>query len=132
MNILNGKIATIKTKGSLSLVKINVNGIFLNTIIIETPKTASYLKQGNPIKVVFKETEVIIGKGTTQNLSLQNKVIGTILEIEKGDFLSKITIDSEVGKIVVIITTGAVEELQLTLNDKVTAMMQTTEIMLSE
>lgn len=132
MNILKGKIAAIKTKGSLSLVKINVNDIFLNTIIIETPKTASYLKKGTPINVVFKETEVVIGKGTTKNLSLQNKVLGTILEIEKGDFLSKITIDSEVGKIVVIITTGAVKELQLNLNDKVTAMMQTTEIMLSE
>ena len=132
MNILKGKIATIKTKGSLSLVKINVNDIFLNTIIIETPKTASYLKKGNPINVVFKETEVIIGKGISHNLSLQNKVFGTILEIEKGDFLSKITIDAKVGKIVAIITSEAVEELQLSLNEKVTAMMQTTEIMLSE
>jgi len=132
MNVLNGKITAIKTKGSLSLVQINVSDIFLNTIIIETPKTASYLKKGTPIKVVFKETEVIIAKGTTNNLSLQNKVLGSIFEIEKGDFLSKITIDSEVGKIVVIITTEAVEELQLNINDEVTAMMQTTEIMLSE
>jgi len=132
MNILKGKIATIKTKGSLSLVKINVNDIFLKTIIIETPKTASYLKKGNPIKVIFKETEVILGKGITHLLSLQNKIPGTVIEIEKGDFLNKITVDSEVGKIAVIITSEAVEELQLNLNDEVTAMMQSTEIMLSE
>ena len=132
MNILKGTISAIKVSGNLSLITINVKDLKLTTVIIETPNTVSYLKEGNPINVIFKETEVVIGKGSTITISLQNKIEGTIVEIEKGELLSKLTIETNVGKIVSVITTNAVNKLQLNIDVKVTAMIKTNEIMLSE
>ncbi|TSE11354.1 MULTISPECIES: TOBE domain-containing protein [Aquimarina] len=132
MNILKGKITAVKTNGNLSLVEIDVDNISFKTIVVETPDTASYLTKGNIVKVIFKETEVIIGKGVEHAVSMQNKIVGKILTIENGELLSKLTIDIGVGNIVSIITTNAVQELRLQVDEKITAMIKTNEIMLSE
>ena len=132
MNQLEGEITNIKTSGSLSLVEINVGAIFFNTIIIENPNTASYLKKGNDIKVIFKETEVIIAKGIEPQTSIQNKVIGEITFIEKGELLTKLTIDTALGKIIAIITSDAMRQLQLQIGERITAMIQANEIILSK
>jgi molybdate transport system regulatory protein len=131
MNILNGKIISIKVSGNLSLVTIDVNDILLKAIVIETPQTASYLQTGNLINVIFKETEVVIGKGTEHWLSLQNKLPATIREIENGALLCRLTLDSKAGKIVAIVTLDAVLQLQLKAGESITAMIKTNEIMLS-
>ncbi|PKV49065.1 molybdate transport system regulatory protein [Aquimarina sp. MAR_2010_214] len=132
MNVLQGKITSIKTNGSLSLVTVGIDDIYFNTIIIETPDTASYLKQGNHIKMIFKETEVIVGKGVEHSLSIQNKAIGEIINIKKGKLLSTVIIDSTVGHLTAIITSDAADQMQLEIGEKITAMIKTTEIMLSE
>ena len=132
MNTLEGKITTIKNKGSLSIVEVDVSGILFNTIIIESPKTASYLKEGNAIKLIFKETEVVVGKGVNHPISIQNQAIGKIEKIEKGELLSKLKIDISIGKVIAIITTDALHILKLELGEQVTTMIKTTEIMLSE
>ncbi|WP_108840626.1 molybdopterin-binding protein [Aquimarina sp. Aq78] len=132
MNVLQGEITSIKTNGSLSLVTVDVGAVFFNTIIIETPDTAPYLKQGNHIKMIFKETEVIVGKGIEHSISIQNKAIGEIINIKKGQLLSTLTIDSTIGHLTAIITSDAADQLQLEIGEKITAMIKTTEIMLSE
>ncbi|WP_103867270.1 molybdopterin-binding protein [Aquimarina sp. I32.4] len=132
MNVLKGKITAIKTTDSISIVTIQVASVFFSTILIETPDTAPYLQKGNSIKIIFKETEVIIGKGTTHLTSIQNKIPGKIISIEKGVLLSKLIIDTAVGKITAIITSDATDQLQLKTGEKVTSMIKTTEIMLSQ
>ncbi len=132
MNIFKGKITFIKVSGSLSLVEVNVDGILFKSIIIETPDTAAWLANGNEINVIFKETEVVIGKGLQHTVSMQNKIPGEILEIVNGALLSKITIGTTVGKIVAIITYNAVQQMQLEAGETITAMIKTNEIMLSQ
>ena len=83
MNILKGTIEKLTISGSLTLIGIKVGTIDMSAIVIDTPKTALYLKIGNTITVVFKETEVIIGKGNTDEISLRNKFKGTISAVHK-------------------------------------------------
>ena len=132
MNVLKGEIESLTVKNSLSLVKIKVGPFHLTSIVIDTPETASYLHEGGAVNVIFKETEVIIGKGTAHPISLQNKFTGTISSIESGDLLSRVRLDTKVGNIVSVITTNAVNQLQLTEGSEVTAMVKTNEVMLSE
>jgi len=132
MNNLKGEISSIKSNGSLSLVEIKVGDIIFKTIVIDTPNTASYLKLGNKVNVIFKETEVIIGIGAEYKISIQNKIVGEIFKIEKGKLLSKLVINTTIGKIVSIITTNSVAQLQLQVGKKITAMIKTNEIMLSK
>ena len=132
MNILKGTIEKLTISGSLTLIGIKVGTIDMSAIVIDTPKTAPYLKIGNTITVVFKETEVIIGKGNTDEISLRNKFKGTIEILESKELLSKLTINTNVGKISSIITTNAVKQLKLELGTTVTAMVKTNEILISE
>ena len=132
MNILKGAIKEIEVSGELSIVRVDVRGNLLSTIVIDTPETAEFLKLGNPVRVIFKETEVIIGVGDMKGISLRNKFWGKIKIIEKDLLLSKLLVDCEVGEISSIITSNAVEQLKLQEGMEVCAMIKTNELMLSE
>jgi molybdate transport system regulatory protein len=132
MNILDGIIEKISVNGALSLAGVRVGDTRFTVIIIDTPETVPYLKVGNRIHVIFKETEVIIGKGTGHQISLRNKLVGRIFKIDSGELLSKVTVETQAGKITSVITTNAVQQLQLEEGNEVTAMIKTNEIMISE
>ena len=131
MNTLKGEIASVTVNGSLSLVKVKVGETRISAIVIDTPETATHLQPGNDINLIFKETEVIVGKGTDHAISLQNKMPGKVISIESGELLSKLTLDTVAGEITSIITTNAVTQLQLQPGTAVTAMVKTNEMMLS-
>ena len=131
MNILNGEIESVQVNGSLSLVKIKLGEVRLTSIVIDTPESSSYLKVQNKVKVIFKETEVILGHGENLPISLQNKIIGTVDSIESGALLSKVIIKTPIGFITSIITSNAVRQLEIKQGAQVTAMIKTNEMMLS-
>ena len=132
MNILKGHIAEIKVNGDLSIVRVNVGGSIFSTIVIDTPETASFLKLGNEVKIIFKETEVIIGVGDMSGISLRNKIVGTVSRIDADILLSKLTLTTDLGEISSIITSNAVEQLKIKLGMEVTAMVKTNELILSK
>ena len=131
MNSLSGKIASIKSDEYFSIVEIDLSGVSLKSIIIETPDTVPFLKIGTPMNIMFKETEVSIAKEFSGGLSLQNKIPCIVKVIERGKLLSKLFLDCKGNKIISIITTGAVEQLDLKKNDEVLALIKTNEVMLA-
>lgn len=131
MNSLKGRISEIEVSGNMSLVSIDVAGLSFKSIVIETPETVEYLVEGGEVLVLFKETEVIIGKGEDLPISLRNKIKGRITDLQKGTLLSRLTLDTVAGKIISIITTNAVDNLDLELQSEVVAMVKTNEILLS-
>jgi molybdopterin-binding protein len=130
MNSLKGNISSIKSHENLSIVKINVGDYSFTTVVIETAQTADYLKIDSEIRVLFKETEVLICLKPCPKISLQNRIDCNVKEILKGKLLSQINMQSSIGVIKSIITTNAVEQLKLKENDQVIAMIKTNEIML--
>lgn len=108
-----------------------VSDIAFTSIVIETPETADYLKLGAPVKVMFKETEVIIGKSGA-DISLQNQIPVKVVAIEQGQLLSQLNLQYQGYHLCSIITTNAVKKLQLKPGVEVIAMIKTNEIMLSE
>jgi len=133
MNSLSGHITHIETSGNLSVVQVAVDEqITLKSIVIETSETASYLRVGTAISVLFKETEVIISTGETDTISLQNKIPAKIRHIEQGKLLSKLTLETAQGNIESIISTNSVLKLGLEPGKNVTAMIKLNEVMLRE
>ena len=130
MNNLKGKITSIKSHENLSIVKIGIGEYYFTTVVIETPETVDYLKIDNEIRVLFKETEVLICLKPCPKISLQNRIECKIHKISKGKLLSQINMQSSIGDISSIITTNAVDQLKLNVNDEVIAMIKTNEIML--
>lgn len=133
MNSFEGIISEIKVNKDLSLVSVDMgHDIHLKTIIIETPDSANYLKLGNRIKALFKETEVVLGVRPIGDISLQNKINGTVDLIEEGALISKVKVATPLGEIVSIISTNAVVNLKIGKGSAVTAMVKLNEIMLAE
>jgi len=132
MNALKGEISAIEVHGKLSLVSINLGVTTFKSIVIETPDTAGYLQEGKSITVLFKETEVVIGRQGKQQISLQNRLDCEITSLEKGELLSKLRLQRQDLEITSVITTNAVNHLNLSEGSQVTAMVKTNEVMLSE
>ena len=115
----------------MSVIEMDVEGNVFKTIIIETPETVPFLKEGYPVNLMFKESEVSIGKDLSGGISLQNRIPCTIKEIKSGKLLSKITLECKGNTINSIITAAAVVQLGLKVNDNVLALIKTNEIIVA-
>ena len=131
MNSLEGKIASVHVHGNLSLVEVETGGGIVKSVVIETPDTADYLSAGESITILFKETEVVVGKRMDAEVSIQNRLSCTLMAIERGKLLSRLKMQCSAGEITSIITTQAVDQLKLEEGDTVVAMIKTNEVMLS-
>ena len=132
MNSLQGKIVGVKSQDQLSVVEIGVGEYILKAVVLETPSTADYLADQQSIRVLFKETEVVIGLPDCANqVSLQNQLPGTISAIKQGKLLSELTLETKVGVVVSIISAASVDRLNLEVGTEVLALIKTNEIMLA-
>ena len=132
MNILHGLISAVERTGHLALVRVRVGETMMTSIVVDPPRGASAMQKDAPVRVIFKETEVIIGVGSVEHISLRNKLSGTISTIEQGALLSRVTVETAAGPVVSLITTQAVRQLELTTGKPVSAMIKTNEIMLAK
>ncbi|MES2240584.1 MAG: TOBE domain-containing protein [Bacteroidota bacterium] len=131
MNTLLGNISKIKTEGSLSLVKVMVQDCTITSIVIESPNLSEYLILGNAVKVLFKETEVVLAKALSGIISIQNKLDCKVISFEKGKLLCKISLRFQDTTISSIITRNAFDQLAIQENDELTAMIKTNEVSLA-
>ncbi len=130
MNRLNGVIKLVEHNDTMSLVDVTVEHMNFSAILLETPATAEYLQVGAPVTLLFKETEVSLAKNLQGELSLRNRIAATVVNIEKGEILSAITLQFMDKKLVSVITTRAVKRLQLSAGDAVEALVKANEVAL--
>jgi len=131
MNTVNGIISEIQSHEGISLVKVKSHDATFSSIVLDTPETSGYLKIGTSVKIIFKETEVIISTDLHPNISIQNQLLCRIESIKKGVLLSEINLIFEQQIIKSIITSKACDQLDLKKNDNVMALIKTNEVSLS-
>jgi len=131
MNKLKGNIEYVKSHDGLSLIEVRVGDVSLKSVVITDSSENSFLKEGELVELLFKETELIISTDENPSISLQNQLKCTIDSIKKGEVLSQIYLDFNSNKISSIITTNSVERLGLSEGKNVVAMIKTNEIMIS-
>ncbi len=134
MNSIEGRIKTIANAGSLSVVSLDtISNEIIKVIVLDTPDTAPYLQLGKQVKAVFKETEVIVGSTAADtHISIENKIKGRVLKIEKGNLLCQLIIETKLGTISAVLTTDALARMEITVAKDVVVMIKINEIMLSE
>ena len=128
MNRVPAEIINIETADAISLVDLVAFGDTFSCVLIETPETAPYLRIGNRVSLVFKETEIAIAKNFSGQISLRNRFAATIRAIENGVVLSKITMDFHGISIISIITARSAATLNLQPGDAVTGLVKANEI----
>ena len=132
MNRLKGVIKAIATEQDISLVTVATAGEIFSALVIDTPHTAAYLRPNQEISMVFKETEMSIGKNLSGSLSLRNRFAATVLNIKAGQILSSINLDFKGHLLCAIITTQSVADLNLAVGDHVVGLVKTNEVSLME
>ena len=130
MNSFPGTITSLAGSDTIRLVKVLVKDTPVSALFINHPSETPF-QEGEQVRVIFKETEVIMAKGDVSNISLQNKFSGKVTSIESSKVLSKLEIDSAIGTIHSIITCNAVKQLDIKVGDTVHAMVKTNEILLA-
>ncbi len=129
MNKISGKISDIQSDNYISLVGIDTEVGKFYALIVETPRTADYLKKGKDVNLLFKETEVEILKNCFLDKNL-NTFEGEIFKIKKGKVLSKLFIKSRNLEIISISTTKAIEILELKEKEKIFIYIKPNEIVI--
>jgi molybdopterin-binding protein len=132
VNKLEAKITNIESAESISLVDLQANGDLFSCVVIETPATADYLKIGNAVHILFKETEVSIAKNLSGQISLRNQIHSTIKQIDKGRVLTKLILDYKGIDIGSVITTRSAKNLNLQIGDAVIALVKANEVSIME
>ncbi len=128
MNRLKGTIVRMESSETVSRVEIDVHGDVFVSVLLETPQSAAYLKTGQEVKLLFKETEVAIAKNLSGVISLSNRITARIKKIETSKVLSKLWLDYQGSEIISIISTRSVERLSLSVGDDIEWLVKANEI----
>lgn len=132
MNRLKGIIIAIESNSHMALVDVAVGDEVFSATLLETPATASYLQVGQAVTLLFKETEVSLARNLTGLISLRNRFPVAITDIERGTILSAIRLGFQGNPLTSVVTTRAVDRLQLAVGDVVEALVKANEIALME
>jgi len=132
MNKLRGRITHIESNDHVSLVDVDVMGDSFTATLLETPDDAPYLRVGNVVEVLFKETEVSLAKGLSGLISLRNRVLTTVKQVRSGVILSEVVLDYRGQTISSIITTCSIKRLDIKQGDELEALVKANEVTLME
>jgi molybdate transport system regulatory protein len=126
MNKLQAEISGISTSEDLSLVTLSCQEELFSSIIINHQE--DYIQEGKTVYMVFKETEVSIGKNLSGGLSIRNRFQSKIESIDKGKLLSELKLNFKGQIITSVITTSSLEKLDLQPGEEVEGLLKTTEL----
>ena len=131
MNRLKGQITGIDSIEHLSLVKIKVGISEFKSIVIDNPDTSSYLEIGREISVIFKESETVLATDLQGEISLQNRLEGKVISVDRGKILSTVSVDCSGEIITSVITTLSIDRLGIQEGVVVTVLIKTNEIVIA-
>lgn len=131
-NRLCGTIVKVTLGQIHAHVRILWKEISLSVIITRASCEDMHLSVGDTISVLIKGTDIMIAKSLSGMLSARNRVKGVVKKIIQGDVLSKVYVESQDDMLHAIITSTSLEEMKLQEGNEVTAIVKSTELILSK
>lgn len=130
MNKLPGIITNIQQSGAILLVDIKVADRLFSALLIESANQPEWVKIGETIDIVFKETEVSLAKNLSGQISLRNRMQCVVVKIDRGELLSRVFLKFQEYTLSSAITTRSVDSLNLNIGDEVEALVKSNEVSL--
>ena len=112
------------------LVDVDIDGHSFSSMLINSATYPEWLQTGQLVTLVFKETEVSLAKNLSGLISMRNHIKCSVRQIERGELLSKISLQFQKYKIISAITTRSVDMLKLQPGDEVEALVKANEVSL--
>lgn len=130
MNKLSGSISFIESSEHMSIVDIKVGSDVFSAIVLETPKSAAYLRINQNVELFFKETEVSVAKNLAGQISLRNRIKSEVQSVVSKGILTEVVFDYDGKTIRSIISTRSAQRLGLKEGDLAEWLIKTNEISL--
>jgi molybdate transport system regulatory protein len=130
VNRFRGRITKIVTAAAVSRVGVDVAGELISAVVLETPETASYLRKGNSIMCLFKETEVGLAKGSPGPVSFPNRIGCTVESVEEGELFARVSLRCAGGPFDALIGAPEAAAMGIGEGDLLTALIHPGEISL--
>lgn len=129
MSQLIATIKKISTVDSLNIVEFDFDGNILKMMSLDLSKE---VQVGKKVKLSVKATNVSLAKNLYGEISLSNKIVAIIEDIENGKLLSSITLKINDTYIESIITVDSSIRMNLKKNDSVTILIKASNLSIEE
>ena len=131
-NRLCGKIVNVIQGQIHAHVQILWKEIPLSVIVTRASCEDMRLSVGDTIYVLVKGTDIMLAKSFSGMLSARNRAKGVVRQIIQGDVLSKVFVESQGDMLHAFITNNSLKEMNIREGDEVTAIVKSTELILSK
>lgn len=120
----------VEAVGSIALIEVAVGERRYTATLLGAGEEVASWPDGMPVTLLFKETEVSLAKNLSGLISMRNRIPATIVGIERGRLLSRVTLDADGHRIESIITTRSSHTLALAIGDTVEGLVKSNEMTL--
>lgn len=128
MNRLPGIISAVESVGSLALVDVEVGATRLAAMWVGVSDEFAQWAPGVSVTLLFKETEVALGKNLSGLLSLRNRMACTVMDLEYGQLLARVGLRFGEHTLSAVITRRSALHLDLKVGDTVEALVKANEM----
>lgn len=132
MNQISGHILAIDHEGSIALLDVGLGELRLSATILGEAQNLSLWKIGQPVQLRFNEMEVAVAKHLSGQISLRNRLPGTITRLEWGRILTRVCFQVRAAEtemsIYAVITTRSARHLQLAVGDQIEGLVKSNEM----
>jgi molybdate transport system regulatory protein len=124
MNMLSGHIAAIEAHGSVAIIDVAVAPYHFTATMLGSAEQLAEWKIGQAVRLLFKETEVALAKNLSGQISMRNRLPGTVTALEIGQVLTRVVLDMQ-G-----IPISSARSLQIAIGDVVEGLVKSNEMSL--
>ncbi len=134
MNQLSGHLLAIDTQGSVSIADVAVGEhgkLILTAMVLGAAHPATTWSIGQPVTMLFKESEVALARQLSGQISLRNRMPGQVVALEQGRLLTRVRLalqDVSGSCIDSLITTRSATAMQLAIGDQLEALVKSNEM----
>ncbi|MCA9521372.1 MAG: TOBE domain-containing protein [Myxococcales bacterium] len=128
MNSFRGTLRKIVHHEGINWITVEVLGIKLRLV---TLRIGDAFAPDSEVALLFKETEVIVQRGSAAQTSADNELPCIVHGIRQGSVLSEIALTSSCGPLTAMISSDSFNRLHLTVGEPVVALVTAFDISLA-
>jgi len=128
MNQIEATVKEIKTTKIVTYIDVECGKCMLRLIKSKAPL---WLSKGDRVNCNFNEVSVCVSKECPGKVSIENRLSATLIDVRQNESLCELTFDSELGRVVSLITTEAYDNLGLELECEATMLLRGVDITLT-
>lgn len=125
MNQLEATVNEIEETDVVTYIRVKSADTNITLIKSSTPE---WLSIGDKVYCTFQEASVCVSKDCPGKVSIENRLPAKLTDVRKGVSLCELTFESEMGKVVSLITAQAYDELGLEEGCRATMLLRGIDI----